>query len=234
MACASVEGANHIIRNGLAIEGKRVKARKLEQEPRRCLKCQKYGRGHLAGECKQERDTCTICAKEHKTRDCKETDPTNFSCITCKAKGIRHDHLASARSCPAFMEAKARLDYRTPEAKYRYFPTDQTWTWEQVEEERERRLDHGSGGAMTNPWTAKGVEQGRLALGVHGQGEGERLETTIPAGKGMGKTRDTPKGMQTLWTSTDGRMANQHPPKEGHRGPRRNKVARAHAFGARR
>lgn len=126
VACSSMEGANHIIRKGLAIEGKRVMARKLEQEPRRCLKCQRYGKGHLAGECKQEKDTCAICANDHRMKDCKETDPSKFTCVNCKSRGIPHDHPASARSCPAFVEVKARLAYRTLEAKYKYFLTNQT------------------------------------------------------------------------------------------------------------
>ena len=50
---AQPEEANLAIRNGVVIAGKRVWARKLLQEPRRCLKCQQIGATHIAAECEQ-------------------------------------------------------------------------------------------------------------------------------------------------------------------------------------
>lgn len=125
MACAMDEGANHIIKNRLMVEGKRVLGRKLDFESKRCLKCQRYGKGHIANECKQDRDTCSMCTGEHRTRDCKEMDATKFKCVNCKVKELWHDHPSSSRTCPAFVEAKNRLLKRSPEMKYKFYPTDQ-------------------------------------------------------------------------------------------------------------
>ncbi|KNZ71334.1 hypothetical protein J132_00022, partial [Termitomyces sp. J132] len=129
ISCATDRGANEVIRHGLVIEGKRVNARKLDLEPRRCLKCQRYGRGHLASECKQEADMCGMCGKAHRTRDCTETEPKAFSCVSCKAKGAKHDHPSASRMCPAFIEAKTKLSERTPEMRYKFYPMEQQWTW---------------------------------------------------------------------------------------------------------
>ncbi|KAI0039366.1 hypothetical protein FA95DRAFT_1599856, partial [Auriscalpium vulgare] len=43
--------------------------RRLLAEPRRCLKCQRFGR-HIAAQCKQEHDTCGTCGGNHLTKDC--------------------------------------------------------------------------------------------------------------------------------------------------------------------
>ena len=51
------EGTNHAIQNGMFIRGKHVNICKMLTEPRRCLKCQKYG--HYAVACKEKEDTCT-------------------------------------------------------------------------------------------------------------------------------------------------------------------------------
>ena len=48
--------ANNAIQAGLFIEGKYVDMHKKLTEPRRCLKCQKYG--HYVPDCKASGDTC--------------------------------------------------------------------------------------------------------------------------------------------------------------------------------
>lgn len=142
LSCASCEGTNRIIKGSLIVEGKRVSARKLNLEFRRCLKCQRYGKGHLANECKQVTDTCGLCAKEHKTRECKETDPEKYTCINCKVRGAQHNHPLSSRLCLVFVEAKSRLIDRSPELKYKYYLTNQQWTWLRTDDVREAILDH--------------------------------------------------------------------------------------------
>ncbi|KNZ71540.1 hypothetical protein J132_08632 [Termitomyces sp. J132] len=52
LACTMEVGANEVIKHGLVMEGKRVMACKLDQEPRQCLKCQRLGWGHIASKCK--------------------------------------------------------------------------------------------------------------------------------------------------------------------------------------
>ncbi|KAF8076828.1 hypothetical protein FPV67DRAFT_1392108, partial [Lyophyllum atratum] len=129
LACGTKDAANRAIARGLVIEGKRVLARKLDQEPRRCLKCQFYGRTHIASECKQIHETCGTCAGHHRTKDCKEADTRKFACVNCRARGWRDDHPSSARTCPVFLEAKERMKQRTPELRYKFYPTNDPTTW---------------------------------------------------------------------------------------------------------
>ena len=71
----STKAANQSIRESLIIAGKRTWARRLKREPRRCLKCQKINSHHMAANCPLA-DTCSTCAKGHRTAECNETDPT--------------------------------------------------------------------------------------------------------------------------------------------------------------
>ncbi|KAF5383104.1 hypothetical protein D9615_004832 [Tricholomella constricta] len=133
VSCRTKETANRAIGGGLVIEGKRVNAKKLDHEPRRCLKCQFYGKGHIAQECKQVHETCGKCAGQHKSKDCKETDTRKFSCVNCRARRWRDDHSSADRMCPVFLEAKERLKARMPEMKYKFYPTNDIRTWVRVE-----------------------------------------------------------------------------------------------------
>jgi len=78
------EDANFAIRNGMFIEGKHVNTRKMLTEPRRCLKCQKYG--HYVANCKEKEDTCARCAERHRTSACTITDTTNSHAPTARAR----------------------------------------------------------------------------------------------------------------------------------------------------
>jgi hypothetical protein len=60
--------ANNTIQAGLFIEGKYVEVRKKLTEPRRCLKCQRYG--HYVPDCKASEDTCARCREHHRTATC--------------------------------------------------------------------------------------------------------------------------------------------------------------------
>ncbi|KAF5374638.1 hypothetical protein D9615_008935 [Tricholomella constricta] len=117
VSCRTKETANRAIDKGLVIEGKRVAAKKLDQEPRRCLKCQFYGKGHIAQECKQIHETCGTCAGQHRSKDCKETDMRKLCCVNCRARRWRDNHSSADRLCPVFLEAKERLKSRMPELK---------------------------------------------------------------------------------------------------------------------
>ena len=50
------KAANQAIEHGLFIKGKQVMMCKLLSEPKRCLKCQKFG--HYVADCKAETDRC--------------------------------------------------------------------------------------------------------------------------------------------------------------------------------
>ena len=87
-----------------------VSVHKTLTEPRRCLKCQKFG--HYTNSCKAETDTCARCGNHHRTTQCVLTDPTFFSCANCtdtNAKG----HGAADQNCVAFngeREKNARVN----------------------------------------------------------------------------------------------------------------------------
>ncbi|KAJ7924089.1 hypothetical protein B0H13DRAFT_1602028, partial [Mycena leptocephala] len=121
---ASSESANHAIDNGVFIQGKHHRVRKMEEEPRRCMKCQQYG-GHLARDCKAPEDVCARCAANHRTADCPVTDSGTFKCSNCKVSG----HSAADRACPFFWNEQQKKRARDPNAGYCYFPTADPKTW---------------------------------------------------------------------------------------------------------
>jgi hypothetical protein len=69
---------NHAIENGVFVEGKHVGIRKLQQEPKRCLKCQEMGVTHVAANCKSLHDVCAQCRGLHWTANCTVEDPSRF------------------------------------------------------------------------------------------------------------------------------------------------------------
>ena len=65
--------ANQAMKEGMVIVGKRVWARQMQKEPRRCLKCQLLTAKHLAVDCNQQ-VTCGTCSKDHRMVECSETE----------------------------------------------------------------------------------------------------------------------------------------------------------------
>lgn len=122
----SRDDANCAIQRGIYIEGKHVTVRKTLTEPRRCLKCQKFG--HHAPDCKAEGDTCARCAAKHRTSLCTITDMTFFSCANCTGE-VAKGHGAADRNCHRFKAEKEKALLRAPENKYKYFPTHDPNTW---------------------------------------------------------------------------------------------------------
>ncbi|KII88883.1 hypothetical protein PLICRDRAFT_82729, partial [Plicaturopsis crispa FD-325 SS-3] len=120
---ANPEAANHAMWAGLFIERKKVHARKLQQEPKRCLKCQSLA-GHMAAECSLAHDVCGSCGGNHRTNGC-NNGANQLRCINCNERG----HAAWDRSCPTFLAKARAFRGRHPENKYRYFPTDDPVTW---------------------------------------------------------------------------------------------------------
>ena len=120
------QAANHTIEHGLFIEGKRVTARKLLPELKRCLKCQ--GFGHFATDCKASTDICARCKGPHRTSTCTITDTTTFTCANCP-KGEGKGHGSADRRCSTFIKETDKLHSRIPETKYRFFPTNEPHTW---------------------------------------------------------------------------------------------------------
>lgn len=120
--------ANAALRHGLVIAGKKVFARKLLREPRRCLRCQGIGVGHLAADCKQAQEVCGSCAQNHPTATC-TVNESEYRCANCKVTG----HAAWDRMCPAFIEATKRRQRANDSNSYRFYPiVDDPASWELV------------------------------------------------------------------------------------------------------
>jgi hypothetical protein len=144
--------ANNIINHGMLIDGSRHDARKLEEDPKRCYKCQLIGSGHTAATCKSTKEICANCAKEHPTGECRATR-ADFHCATCKKDRRQDDHAAWDRQCPAFLEEKARLRDRKPENHYRFYPSEwDSWTWV--------RHDDSLADGYTDRWMGNGPRRG--------------------------------------------------------------------------
>jgi hypothetical protein len=125
------ENANFTIRNGMFIEGKHVNVQKMLTEPRRCLKCQKYG--HYATACKNNEDTCTRCTGHHRTATCTIMDTTKFTCTNCTGETAK-GHGTADRQCLKFKIENEKNQNRTPENKYKYYPTSSPDSWRLLNE----------------------------------------------------------------------------------------------------
>ena len=170
--------ANNIINGGLLIDGSRHDARKLEEDPKRCFKCQIIGSGHTAATCKSQ-EICSNCAKDHPTSDCRATQ-AEFKCATCQKDKRQDDHASWDRQCPAFIEEKARLRDRKPENHFRFFPTEhEPWTWVRHEDS----LADGYADRWTGNDSRRGPQQPRDSRRDDGWGK--------PLGQGPQRTTET-------------------------------------------
>ena len=120
LSVTSPHAANHLIREGIYLDQAKYHPRKDRKEPVRCLKCQRWG--HYSSSCTQTRDTCGVCAHEHRDRNCNSFE--TFRCVNCDTDS----HSSRDRSCPEFLRRCAELDARTPDNAMPYFPTDEDWT----------------------------------------------------------------------------------------------------------
>lgn len=175
----SPDTANHLIRQGLTVEGTKTPVRKLEQDPVRCLKCQTYGTSHMAAKCKQDHDTCGTCAGSHRTSQCEEKNLDKRSCVSCKEHGHQHNHASWDKTCPAYLEAKRKLDERNPETGYKYFLTEDPTTWIKEGTAPAPGKHGGSGWTNTRSWNARATDsgwKGATELGSTRATEKERQE----------------------------------------------------------
>ena len=120
------EDANTAITTGMFIEGKHTNVRKMLTEPKRCLKCQKYG--HYVSDCKATEDTCARCGELHRTAQCTVNDTTIYRCANCTGNEAM-GHGAADRECAAFKAQCRKVQERIPENKYKFFPTSSPLTW---------------------------------------------------------------------------------------------------------
>ena len=136
---SSHKEANTIIQQGLYIEGKHVIVRKVLTEPHRCLKCQVYR--HFISECKAQNNKCARCAEQHCTASCPFATNSPLHCANCKP-GTGSGHSTTDRGCPSFLEEQAKIDKRSPENKFKYFPTSDLNTWKLTCDVASTTVDH--------------------------------------------------------------------------------------------
>ena len=120
LSVTSPQAANQLIKEGLYLDQTKYHPQKDRKEPLRCLKCQRWG--HYSSSCTQTKDTCGICAHDHRDRNCRSYD-TDY-CVNCESK----THSSRDRNCPDFQRRCAELDARAPDNAMPYFPTDESWT----------------------------------------------------------------------------------------------------------
>jgi hypothetical protein len=99
---ATQEDANHVIENGLYVEGKKVWGRKQVQELKCCLNGQCFGK-HRAAKCSSIHNVCGC--KQHRTSACDKSTKEKWECSNCKAtgSGTNKGHGAADRRCPIFL-----------------------------------------------------------------------------------------------------------------------------------
>jgi len=146
------KAANKAIENGLFIEGKQMMVCKLLSEPKRCLKCQKFG--HYVTGCKAETDRCAQCGGKHRTNLCIAIDPSLHKCMNCidSPRG----HSATDRTCPVYLKEKGKLHKRIPENKYKYFPTNDPCTWQLLNQPESYANDREHTWQQGMNWVATG------------------------------------------------------------------------------
>ena len=120
LSVTSPQAANQLIKEGLYLDQTKYHPRKDRKEPLRCLKCQRWG--HYSSSCTQDRDTCGVCARDHRDRNCSSFE--TYHCVNCES----NTHSSRDRSCPDFQRRCIELDARAPDNAMPYFPTDEPWT----------------------------------------------------------------------------------------------------------
>ena len=123
--------ASLLIRHGVIVEGQRFRVRKMLEEPKRCYKCQRLG--HTATGCKEIHEICPNCAGAHMGEVCDRT-PDKYKCVNCLKAKLKSNHAVWDRDCPSMQEERRKRAERDPNSKYKFFPTEEEWTWERKDE----------------------------------------------------------------------------------------------------
>lgn len=120
------DAANVALTSGMVIACKRVQARVIDNEPKRCHKCQSF-EGHIAANCKKEEVCATCGALDHTSRECTVSEHSEFFCINCNVKG----HAAWSKECLAYLEETEKAKRRKGnQNRYWFFPSTEEWTWQ--------------------------------------------------------------------------------------------------------
>ncbi|THU95072.1 hypothetical protein K435DRAFT_667177 [Dendrothele bispora CBS 962.96] len=123
------QAANKAIKDGLIIAGKPVSVRKPDNFLGLCTKC--YKPGHIRATCTCQVDVCGRCAGPHRTPTC-DADDEDLWCAECAEKG--HCGAAQTDRCPMYIRKNESRKNRNLEGKYRFYVTEEHWTWVQVDQ----------------------------------------------------------------------------------------------------
>ncbi|CEL58619.1 hypothetical protein RSOLAG1IB_12163 [Rhizoctonia solani AG-1 IB] len=119
MAVLRLEMRSHDLADRLITEGGQldyapVLFRKANQEPMRCLRCQRYG--HKASKCVSgPDDVCSHCGGAHRIANC--TNKEKKWCVSCQSSA----HCSFDRECPTFRAECTKFNTRRPENSSRLF-----------------------------------------------------------------------------------------------------------------
>ena len=81
-------------------------------------------------------ELCGICTSStHFTAKCLVKDPARFVCVNCRHEKRPCNHASWDRMCPVFLRHKNNLVDQQPDARYKYYPGDEEWTWVQSQGE---------------------------------------------------------------------------------------------------
>ncbi|KAJ3823758.1 hypothetical protein F5880DRAFT_1481616, partial [Lentinula raphanica] len=116
------EDANELLTGRVVVQGRVLRAKKNNPDPKRCVKCNTFG--HIAEQCKAEHDVCARCAGRHRTSACQANEQQLF-CANCRKAG----HGAASRECPEFQKKLKERTKWDPERAYRLFVTRNPTTW---------------------------------------------------------------------------------------------------------
>ena len=104
---SSREARDQCLENGFLIGFFHFETESYISAPRilQCFKCQKYG--HTQKFCESTQETCFKCAKAHRSKECKVSDPKDYRCVVCKGH-----HLAISPDCPERIRAREAITDR--------------------------------------------------------------------------------------------------------------------------
>ncbi|KAL4253648.1 hypothetical protein AB1N83_014462 [Pleurotus pulmonarius] len=177
-----IAAANRMLQDGLFLAGKWVTVRKEIKEPTRCYKCHRMEDGHFAANCRETKETCGYCGKDHRSSQC--PNPDERWCAICRTAG----HGAGDRVCQYRVRKMAEWRRIDPEAAHKYFVDRRDpLTWEEVKElgsegrrmRRDRQVDMEDGEVG---WTKVGPPRGPRAWRERDGHEGMGTQTARTTG----------------------------------------------------